>query len=273
MKYHALLTSNSGLNGLPYNPCSLLDFSLLKLAAGETFEAESGEREILAVILGGRATFEVNGLTFEKIGGRPNVFNGRPHSIYIPAGAKYSVRGEGAVEIALPSAPSERTDIQPYVIQPTQVAAGSWGAANFKRHYHQILTTVSQPDLPAARLLVGETFTPSGNWSTYPPHKHEKDELPREAFHEEMYYYRVSPADGFGLCHYYNSEGEEENFTIRDNSIGMMPRGYHTVVSAPGYSTYYMWFLAGNGRIQGSVDDPALGWVSKTVPMLKELGH
>ena len=98
-------------------------------------------------------------------------------------------------------------------------------------------------------------------------------ELPREAFHEEMYYYRVSPADGFGLCHYYNSEGEEENFTIRDNSIGMMPRGYHTVVSAPGYSTYYMWFLAGNGRIQGSVDDPALGWVSKTVPMLKELGH
>jgi len=273
MKYHALITSNPGPNALPYNPCKLLDFSLLKLASGETHQAETAGREILAVILGGKATFEVNGTVFEKVGGRPNVFNGRPHSVYIPAGARFDIRAETAVEIALASAPSDQTGIQPYVILPTQVAAGSWGAANFKRHYHQILTTASQPELPACRLLAGETFTPSGNWSTYPPHKHEVDNLPREAFHEEMYYFRVNPADGFGLCHYYNEDGEEENFTVRDNSIGMMPKGYHTVVSAPGYMTYYLWFLAGNQRIQGSVDDPQLGWVSKTVPMLKELGH
>jgi 5-deoxy-glucuronate isomerase len=273
MKYHAMLTTNSGLNRLPYNPCKLLDFSFLKLAAGEVYEAESGGREILAVILGGRATFEVNGQRFEKVGGRPNVFSGMPHSVYIPAGAKFMIRADGPAEIALPAAPSDETDIQPYAILPAKVATGTWGAANFKRNYRQILTTASQPELPAARLLVGETITPSGNWSTYPPHKHEKDDLPREAFHEEMYYYRINPADGFGLCHYYNSEAEEENFTIRDNSIGMMPSGYHTVVSAPGYSTYYLWFLAGNGRIQGSVDDPGLGWVSKTVAMLKELGH
>ena len=134
-----------------------------------------------------------------------------------------------------------------------------WGAANFKRNYHQILTLASQPDLPARRLIVGETFTPSGNWSTYPPHKHQVDDLPREAYHEEMYYFKVNPADGFGICHYYNEEGEEENFTVRDNSIHMMPRGYHTVVSAPGYTTYYLWFLAGNQRVQATVDDPQLG--------------
>jgi 5-deoxy-glucuronate isomerase len=272
MKYHAILTTNNGLNALPINPCQLLEFGFLKLGAGEIYSSESGTREMLAVLLGGRASFEVCGKRFEKIGGRPNVFSGKPYSVYIPAGSKFSIQAEGPVEIALPSAPSD-LEIEPYVIEPSKVANGIWGAANFKRYYHQILTTASQPELPARRLIVGETLTPSGNWSTYPPHKHQVDDLPREAYHEEMYFFKVNPGDGFGICRYYNEEGEEENFTVRDNSIHMMPRGYHTVVSAPGYTTYYLWFLAGNQRMQGAVDDPQLGWVSRTVAMLKELGH
>ncbi len=272
MKYHALLSANQGLNHLPTNPCKLLDFSLLKLASGESYSAKTPGREILAVILGGKATFQVNDKRFEKVGGRPNVFSGKPHAVYIPAGAEFVINAESSIEIALPSAPSD-LQTEPYLIAPAQVANGAWGAANFKRYFHQILTQVAQSDLPARRLIVGETFTPSGNWSTYPPHKHQVDDLPREAYHEEMYYFKVSPGDGFGICHYYNEEGEEENFTVRDNSIHMMPRGYHTVVSAPGYTTYYMWFLAGNQRVQATVDDPQLGWVSKTVAMLKELGH
>jgi 5-deoxy-glucuronate isomerase len=272
MKYHAYLASNPGINHLPLNPCKLLDFSYLKLGANETHRAESGDREVLAVILGGKASFEINGKRFEKIGGRPNVFSGKPHSVYLPAGARFTIQAEGAAEIALPSAPSD-LKVDPYVISPAQVATGVWGAANFKRNFHQILTLASQPELPACRLIVGETYTPSGNWSTFPPHKHQEDDLPRQAYHEEMYYFKVNPADGFGICHYYSEEGEEENFTIRDNSIHMLPRGYHTVVSAPGYTTYYIWFLAGSQRIQATVDDPNLSWVSRTVAMLKELGH
>jgi 5-deoxy-glucuronate isomerase len=271
MKYHAYLTSNQGANPLPTNPCKLLDFNFLKLGSGEKYEANSGEREILAVMLGGQAAFKINECSFERIGGRPNVFGGKPHSVYIPAGADFSIQAESSVEIALPSAPGD-VKIEPYMIAPSQVANGYWGAANFKRAYHQILTLASQPDLLARRLIVGETFTPSGNWSTYPPHKHQVDDLPRQAYHEEMYYFKLSPADGFGICHYYNEDGEEENFTIRDNSIHMMPKGFHTVVSAPGYITYYLWFLAGEQRVQATVDDPSLGWVSRTVPMLKDLG-
>ena len=270
MKYHALLSAKQGLNTLPYNPCKLLDFSLLKLASGDCYQSETPGREILAVILSGKVSVEVNGNKFESIGGRPNVFTGRPHSIYIPAGSKYDFSTESAAEIALVSAPGS-LQTEPYVIPPERVANGIWGAANFKRYYHQILTLASQPDLPAHRLIVGETFTPSGNWSTYPPHKHQVDDLPREAYHEEMYYFKVNPAEGFGISHFYTEEGDEENFTVRDNSIVMMPRGYHTVVSAPGYTTYYLWFLAGNQRIQGTVEDPTLAWVGRTVPMLKEL--
>jgi 5-deoxy-glucuronate isomerase len=272
MKYHAKLTATQGLNNLPINPCKLLDFAFLKLNQGENFSNETPRREILAVVLGGKANFEVNGISFNNVGDRPNAFSGKPHSLYIPAGAKYTIHAGTALEVALPSAPSD-LQIDPYLVAPPQVAAGTWGAANFKRSYHQILTTASQPELPAARLIVGETYTPSGNWSTYPPHKHQVDDLPSQAFHEEMYFFKVSPSDGFGICHYYDEDGEEENFTIRDNSIHMMPRGYHTVVSAPGYTTYYLWFLAGNQRIQAAVEDAQLGWVSRTVSMLKDLGH
>jgi 5-deoxy-glucuronate isomerase len=272
MKYHAYLKADPGLNVPPANPCRLLDFGLLRLKPGETYSAKTPEREMLAVMLGGKAHFEINGRRFENVGGRPSVFGGKPHSVYIPAGAQFTIRAVGAAEIALPSAPGDPS-IEPYGIAPEQVANGTWGAANFKRYYHQILTLASQPDLPARRLIVGETFTPSGNWSTYPPHKHQVDDLPREAFHEEMYYFKVNPADGFGICHYVNEEGEEENFTVRDNSLHMMPKGYHTVVSAPGYTTYYLWFLAGEQRVQATVDDPTTGWVGRTVAMLKELVH
>ena len=114
---------------------------------------------------------------FEQIGGRPNVFSGKPHSVYIPCQTGFSIQAVSKVEIGLTSAPSDMISA-PYVITPEKVTAGTWGAANFSRNFHQILTLAGQPDLPARRLIVGETFTPSGNWSTYPPHKHEKDDLP-----------------------------------------------------------------------------------------------
>src|SRR5574342_988606 len=100
MKYHALLSTNNGLNTPPTNPCKLLDFGFLKLGAGETYSGESGEREILAVLLGGRASFEVGTKRFEKMGGRPNVFNGKPHSVYIPVKSKFTITADRVVAIA-----------------------------------------------------------------------------------------------------------------------------------------------------------------------------
>ncbi|HWS36578.1 MAG TPA: 5-deoxy-glucuronate isomerase [Actinoplanes sp.] len=270
-KFHTNIPCDEGINSLPFNPCSLLDFQLLRLAAGESWSGSSGDREILAVILGGTADFAIGGVEFEAVGGRADVFSGKPHSVYIPIDSEISVTAVSDVEIALPSAPSD-LDAEPYVIAPDQVAAGRWGGANFGRNYHQILTEIAQPDLPARRLIVGETFTPSGNWSTYPPHRHKTDNLPAEAAHEEMYYFRVAPKGGFGICRLYTDEGYEENFTVRDHGMHMMPEGYHTVVSAPGYTTYYLWFLAGTQRTQGAHEDTELKWVGQTVPTLRGLG-
>ncbi|WP_433381589.1 5-deoxy-glucuronate isomerase [Actinoplanes sp. CA-142083] len=271
-KYHCDIPSSPGLNELPFNPCDLLDFKLLRLAPGDTWSGESGDREILAVVLCGQAHFTVGSEKFPAVGGRPDVFSGKPHSVYIPAGSSFSIEAVSRVEIALPSARSD-LETAPYVIEPSRVASGRWGAANFGRSYHQILTEIAQPDLPARRLIVGETYTPSGNWSTFPPHRHKFDDLPAEAAHEEMYYFRVSPGDGFGISRVYTDEGYEENYTARDHGVQMMPSGYHTVVSAPGYTTYYLWFLAGAQRTQGAHEDTSLSWVGRTVPMLRDLGH
>jgi len=271
-KYHCDIPAETGRNELPFNPCHLLGFSLLRLGSGETYAGETGDREILAVVLGGVASFTVNSEKFAYVGARPNVFAGKPHSVYLPAGSSFTVEAAGPVEIALPSAPSD-LDVPPYVIEPSQVTSGRWGAANFGRTYHQILTEIGQPRLPARRLIVGETFTPSGNWSTFPPHRHKVDNLPAEAAHEEMYYFRVNPGDGFGISRMYTDEGYEENFTARNHGMQMMPEGYHTVVSAPGYVTYYLWFLAGEQRTQGAHEDTSLSWVGKAVPMLRDLGH
>jgi len=270
MKYFTSLEKNTRVNFLKENPCRLLDFALLNFSTGDQYESQAGDREILAVILGGRASFEIGDIQFKKVGGRPHVFAGKPHAVYIPSGKQFAIKADEPIEVALISAPSS-LKTEPYLITPQNVTHGVWGAANFSRNYHQILTESAQPELPAQRLIVGETFTPSGNWSTYPPHKHEVEDLPGEAFHEEMYYFKVSPKDGFGLCHYYNGQGEEENFTIRDNTLMMAPHGYHTVVSAPGYTTYYLWFLAGEHRVQATADDPSLSWVGRTVPMLRNL--
>lgn len=271
MAYFEVVPGAAGLNRPPANPCRLLDFAYLVLADGERYEAASGEREVLAVLLSGQATFSVGGRELGRVGARPNVFSGRPHSVYIPCGSGFAITAQGRLEAALVSAPSDLS-AEPYVIGPERVTAGTWGAANFSRNYHQILTLAGQPDLPARRLIVGETFTPSGNWSTYPPHRHERDDLPREACHEELYFFKVSPADGFGLTRHYAPEYDAA-YVVRDNTILMAPQGYHTVVSAPGYTTYYLWALAGNHRVQATVDDPALAWVARTVPMLKALGH
>jgi 5-deoxy-glucuronate isomerase len=270
-RYHGSIPAESGHNTLPFNPCRLLDFAMLRLDAGQTWSGSSGDREILAVILGGRATFVVNDKRFEAVGGRADVFSGRPHSVYVPAGASVAVQAVGPVEIALPSAPSDLA-ADPYVIEPAAVATGRWGAANFARTYHQILTQVAQPDLPAARLIVGETYTPSGNWSTFPPHRHAHDNLPTEARHEEMYYFRVKPSEGFGISRVYTDEGYEENVTVRDHVMQLMPAGYHTIVSAPGCTTYFLWFLAGAQRTQAVVEDVNLAWVGGAVPVLRDLG-
>ncbi|MEW6046123.1 MAG: 5-deoxy-glucuronate isomerase [Bacillota bacterium] len=270
MQHFEVLPKQKGLVRLQHNPCKLLDFAELRLDRDEIYAGSTGDREAMFVVLGGRVTVEAGRERFDRIGGRANPFQGRPWAVYLPPGTGYSVAASagGSAEVAVCSAVADRVEgAVPFLITPAEVQTGVWGADNFARRYHEILVNT---DRKVQRLIVGETYTPSGNWSTYPPHKHEEDRLPESAFMEEIYYFRVAPPEGFGLTMLYTDARDiDEMHRVVDRSVLKIARGYHTVVSAPGYTTYYLWFLAGHHRTQAPVLDPSVGWVQKAVGMLR----
>lgn len=260
------MEAGSGLIPSQDQSCALLKFSVIRLGAGERLDGTmEGAREGLLVILSGKCRMEVAETDLGVIGERANVFSGLPHSVYLPRGTTYSICAETAMEAALPTAPSD-LDTEPYVIAPEEVNTGRWGTLNYTRHFREIL--VAPNGLPAASLIVGETITPSGNWSTYPPHKHETDNG-AEKMHEEIYYFRVSSPDSFGIIQHYSPvQGYDHMHRVVDDTMIAMPHGYHTYVGAPGAQSYYLWALAGPDRVQGASFDPKLGWVQKTVSMI-----
>ncbi|MGY2492875.1 5-deoxy-glucuronate isomerase [Cupriavidus sp. CP313] len=267
MSHHFLqVGSAAGLNKLESHTCTQLEFSRLLLAKGERYSGSvAPDREILLVVLSGTARVEVNGTVFERVGKRPNVFAGPAHCVYLPRGSSFTVSGITQVDAALPSGPSSLS-IEPYEIRPEDVSTGKWGTLNYTRQFREIL--VETDGRPASSLIVGETVTPSGNWSTYPPHKHEGTSA-GEANHEEMYYFRVASSDGFGIARHYSPERDfDDTHIVRDNTLLSIPYGYHTFVAAPGSASYYLWFLSGDGRAQGVALDPKLGWLQNVPGMV-----
>ena len=265
MKYFHTLEKANGFQDLNDEACKLLEFGKLSLKTGESYEGSvEADRELMLVMLSGKAEVSVSGKTF-TVGGRANVFAGNPHSVYVPKGSSFTVKALSDTEAALPTGPSD-LDTEPFEIKPDEVQTGQWGTLNYTRYFRQI--AVDGDGHPVSSLIVGETITPSGNWSTYPPHKHEVNEN-GEKFHEEMYYFRNASPDGYGLIQHYSPErGYDDTYRVTDDTLISMPHGYHCYAAAPGTASYYLWFLAGDGRAQGASFDPKVGWVQKTVGMV-----
>jgi 5-deoxy-glucuronate isomerase len=116
-------------------------------------------------------------------------------------------------------------------------------------------------DREAESLLVCEVLTPAGHWSSYPPHKHDRDALPEESFLEETYYHRIAPAQGFGLQRVYSDDRTlDETLRFGDRDLVLVPRGYHTVSAPPGYTVYYLNVMAGPVRTWAVANDPDHEW-------------
>ena len=131
------------------------------------------------------------------------------------------------------------------------------GKEGFRRTVYNLI----DEKFPAERLLVGETFNQPGNWSSFPPHKHDREDPPRETFLEETYYHRISPAQGFALQRVYSADGElDETMSVRDRDTVLVPRGYHTVSAPPGYDLYYLNVMAGPTRAWAVANDPDHDW-------------
>jgi 5-deoxy-glucuronate isomerase len=214
------------------------------------FAAATGEDEIALVPLGGRCRVTADGESWE-LGGRESVFGGMPWALYLPRDTAYTVAGDA--EIAISGARCERRR-EPVLVRPEDVEIEIRGAGNATRQINHIV----KPEFPAERLLVVEVFTPSGNWSSYPPHKHDEDHPPDEVVLEETYYFRTG---GFAVQRLYSPPHDLDlTCTVRDGDLVLVPYGYHTTAAAHGYDLYYLNALAGDRRSMASADDPALHW-------------
>jgi 5-deoxy-glucuronate isomerase len=215
------------------------------------FTSQTGSGEIALVVLGGHCTVRAEGETWE-LGGRAHVFDGMPWSLYLPRDTGYEV--EGDAEVAICGARAD-TRHEPVLIAPADVDIEVRGAGNATRQINHIV----KPDFPADRLLVVEVFTPSGNWSSYPPHKHDEDHGPDEVILEETYYFRT---DGWAVQRLYSPRHELDlTATVCDGDLLLVPYGYHTTAAAHGYDLYYLNALAGDRRSMAAADDPALAWI------------
>ena len=228
-------------------------FEVLALA-GDSAQRATGERELCLVAVAGHCVVSSEHGDW-TVGGRADPWSGPPDAAYLPPGTDLTLTGEG--EIALCWAPAG-DGAQARVLPAAGVEVEIRGEGPFERQIQPILMA----DQSADSLLVVEVITPNGHWSTYPPHKHDRAAMPDESALEETYYFRVAPAQGFGVARVYTGDGElDEAIAVRDRDTVLVPRGYHTVSAPPGYDLYYLNVMAGPTRAWAIANDPEHAWL------------
>ncbi len=233
-------------------------FEVLRLKDGRTIERRADGEEVCLVLLSGYCTISTaDGDEWRDIGGRDSVFEGPAYALYLPPGMDYRVEADTHVELAVASAPA-RNGTDPLLVRPEDVEVEMRGSGNAERRIHPIL----MENRPAERLLVVEVLTPQGHWSSYPPHKHDRDDRPRETYLEETYYHRFRREGGFAFQTVYTEDRSlDETVTFHDGDVVLVPRGYHAVSTPPGYDLYYLNVMAGPVREWKIKNDPEHEWL------------
>jgi len=240
-----------------------LSFAARKLEKNEKWVFQTIENELALVILGGICSVYSNQGNWEHIGRRPNVFAGMPYTLYLPRQTEFTVEAiSDTLDIAYGWVPTDE-DHHPKLVTPESVGIEIRGGDNFTRQINSLIP----PGFDCHRLVVVEVYTPSGNWSSYPGHKHDVHRVDEqgkllEADLEEIYFYKIDKPNGYAYQRVYNDDNSLDELVLaRNNHLVKIPEGYHPVVSPPGYNTYYLNFLAGSAQSLMSHDDPQYAWV------------
>jgi len=236
-----------------------MSFFVRRLLPGEVYQTNTDGEEAAFVLLGGVCLADW-GQGTQRIGKRKNVFDGFPFAVYLPSGKNVSFAAESACEIAECRVPS-KAKLEPRLVTPQDVASGLRGGGNVSRQIVDVIT----PAFPADKLMVIEVYTPGGNWSSYPPHKHDVHDPPREVDLDEIYYYRMNQPEAFAFQHLYSRQNSvERTVKTKDGDAVLVRSGYHPVVAGPGYDVYYLNFLAGSSRTLAVTEDPRHVWIRST---------
>ena len=236
---------------------SYVGFEVHELRRGDGIRPSTGSREVCAVMLSGQADIAAGSQAWKSVGSRNSVFDGTPDSVYAPPGQELEITASSdSCEVALCWAPARR-GADAVMIKASDIRPFTRGSGRTERTIHNIL----MEDRPAESLLVTEVLTPAGNWSSYPPHKHDTDDPPRETYLEETYYHRTARPDGFAVQLVYTHDRSlDEAIQVHDGDVVLVPRGYHPVAAGPGYDLYYLNVMAGPKRRWLVTTDPDHRW-------------
>ena len=264
---HAAESDGTVINVTPASAgWSHVGFRLVRLAEGQRCSGGEPDREACLVLVTGRADVTAGDEAFPRLGGRATPFEDRaPGAVYVPAGTAWSVTASGGdVELAICTAPGSGSETgTPRVIDDARMPREVRGTGTNTRHVRNILPETE----PAESLLVVEVVTPGGNWSSYPPHKHDTAVPGEETELEETYYHRVSPPQGFAFQRVYTDDRSlDEPIAVGDGAAVLVPRGYHPVGAAHGYDLYYLNVMAGPERRWLFRNDPDHDWIMQPPP-------
>jgi 5-deoxy-glucuronate isomerase len=235
---------------------------VLRLGPGQSRRIETGPDEMIVLPLAGAGTVRCEQQTF-ALWGRTSVFERVSDFAYLPRDVTFEIESDAGGEFALPTARARRR-LKPAYGPAEQVPVETRGAGRATR---QVTNFCSPEGFATDRLTAVEVLTPAGNWSSYPPHKHDQ-EREGEAILEEIYYFRVAGPAGFAVHRTYASDGEfDVTVTVRDGDVFLVPKGYHGPCAAsPNHDLYYLNVLAGPAeqRTMAFCDDPTHRWVRES---------
>jgi len=234
-------------------------FALYHLGAGETASEVTGDREVILVLVEGKASISGAGKNFGELGQRMDVFERTaPHCVYIPNNTDWSATATSACTLAVCSAPG-KSGHKAQIIGPAGIDLEERGKGANTRYIHNI--GMENRDV-ADSLLVTEVFTPNGNWSSYPPHRHDEDNFPEMTYLEETYYHRLDPAQGFGFQRVFTEDGElDQTMAVASGDVVLVPRGHHPCAAPYGYDMYYLNVMAGPKRKWRFKNHPDHDWI------------
>lgn len=236
-------------------------FGLYRLSAGESAAESTGDREAILVLVEGKASLFAAGIDFGEMGERMSVFDRTPpHCLYVPADAEWTAEATTDCVLAVCTAPC----IKSYPAQrlgPDGITLTPRGKGQNTRYINNI--AMEDRDV-ASSLLVTEVYTPSGNWSSYPSHRHDEDDFPRMTYLEETYYHRLNPPQGFGIQRVYTDDRSlDETMAVSDGDVVCVPRGHHPCGALYGYDMYYLNVMAGPLRKWRFENDPDHNWIAE----------
>lgn len=237
-----------------------VEFRVVRVQGGAIQTGRTEASEVVLVFIEGAADVRSSRGEWGSVGGRATPFDGPPQAIYLPPDTDYRIFATTDLEVAICGGLARNQLHCARLLALEERDGHDRGTANARRRIYDILMNPQS----ASTLFVTEVHTPAGHWSSYPPHKHDVDDPPRESQLEEIYYYRVRPKAGFALQRIYSDDGElDATIAVRNHDVVLVPRGYHVCAAAPGYDLYYLNVLAGPRHLYHLSFDPAHEWIKE----------